>query len=64
VFLNCLGEHFLQALRRVQGDHAVRGIPIAELTVAVTFPVPDPAVFPADNRILKSLSKSMMHILV
>jgi hypothetical protein len=64
VFLNCLGEHFFLALRRVHGDQAVLGIPIAELTVAVTSPSPDRAVFPAGNRILKSLSKSMMHILV
>jgi hypothetical protein len=51
-------------LLRVHGDQTVRGIPIAELTVAVTSPDPDIAVFPASNRILKSLTKSMMHILV
>jgi hypothetical protein len=48
VFLNCLGEHFLQALRRVQGDHAVRDIPIAELTIAVT----------AQSRILPSFLRT------
>jgi hypothetical protein len=58
VFLNCLSEHFLQALRRVHGNQAVRGIPI-DLTIAVIFPRPDRAVFPAGNRTLKPLSKNL-----
>jgi hypothetical protein len=59
VFLNCLSEHFLQALRRVYGVQDVRGIPIAELIVAVISPRPDRAVFPAGNRTLKPLSKNL-----
>ena len=36
MFLNCLGKHFFQALRRVHENQAVCGIPIAKLTVAVS----------------------------